>query len=89
MAVIVCIVLVALTERPTFTGLAAGLVGFLGFVLVALAALGRFWTSLFIARHGIPGLLLGNTAERIVNRVDCSILAVVPSPAEPNAITPG
>jgi protein-S-isoprenylcysteine O-methyltransferase Ste14 len=49
MAVIVCIVLVALTERPTFTGLASGLAGFLGFVLVALAALGRFWTSLFIA----------------------------------------
>jgi universal stress protein E len=31
-----------------------------------------------VARHGIPGLLLGNTAERIVNRVNCSILAVVP-----------
>ncbi|MBK7902040.1 MAG: isoprenylcysteine carboxylmethyltransferase family protein [Proteobacteria bacterium] len=49
MAVIVCIVLVALTERPTFTGFASGLVGFLGFVLVVFAALGRFWTSLFIA----------------------------------------
>ena len=48
-AVIVCIVMVALTERPTFTGFANGLVGFLGFVLVAVAALGRFWTSLFIA----------------------------------------
>ncbi len=31
-----------------------------------------------VARRGIPGLLLGNTAERIVNRVDCSILAVTP-----------
>ncbi len=31
-----------------------------------------------VARHGIPGLLLGNTAERIVNRVNCSILAVTP-----------
>ncbi len=49
LAVVACIVLVALTERPTFTGFAAGLLGFLGFVLVALAALGRFWTSLFIA----------------------------------------
>jgi protein-S-isoprenylcysteine O-methyltransferase Ste14 len=49
MAVIVCIVLVAVTARPTLTGFASGLVGFLGFVLVALAALGRFWTSLFIA----------------------------------------
>ena len=49
MAVVACIVLVALTERPTFTGFASGLVGFLGFVLVAFAALGRFWTSLFIA----------------------------------------
>ena len=38
-AVIVCIVLVAVTERPVFTGFASGLVGFLGFVLVALAAL--------------------------------------------------
>ena len=49
MAIVACIVLVALTERPTFTGFASGLVGFLGFVLVALAALGRLWTSLFIA----------------------------------------
>ena len=49
MAVVACIVLVAFTERPTFTGFASGLAGFLGFVLVALAALGRFWTSLFIA----------------------------------------
>ena len=31
-----------------------------------------------VARHGLPGLLLGNTAERIVNRVECSILAVTP-----------
>ena len=49
MAIVACIVLVALTERPTFTGFASGLVGFLGFVLVAVAALGRLWTSLFIA----------------------------------------
>ncbi|MEZ6077377.1 MAG: universal stress protein [Pirellulaceae bacterium] len=32
-----------------------------------------------VARQGIPGLLLGNTAERIVNRVGCSILAVTPT----------
>jgi protein-S-isoprenylcysteine O-methyltransferase Ste14 len=49
MAIVACILLVALTERPTFTGFASGLAGFLGFVLVALAALGRLWTSLFIA----------------------------------------
>jgi protein-S-isoprenylcysteine O-methyltransferase Ste14 len=51
LAVVACIILVALTERPTFSGFASGLVGFLGFVLVAIAALGRFWTSLFIAGH--------------------------------------
>lgn len=32
-----------------------------------------------VARQGIPSLLLGNTAERIVNRVTCSILAVPPA----------
>jgi protein-S-isoprenylcysteine O-methyltransferase Ste14 len=49
LAVVACILLVALTERPTFSGLASGLAGFCGFVLVAIAALGRLWTSLFIA----------------------------------------
>ncbi len=34
-----------------------------------------------VARQGIPGLLLGNTAERIVQRVPCSILAVTPPAA--------
>ena len=34
-----------------------------------------------VARQGIPGLLLGNTAERIVQRVPCSILAVTPPSA--------
>ncbi len=34
-----------------------------------------------VARHGISGLLLGNTAERIVQRVPCSILAVTPPAA--------
>jgi protein-S-isoprenylcysteine O-methyltransferase Ste14 len=49
MAVVCCIVLVPVTERPTLSGLASVLAGFIGFVLVAFAALGRFWTSLFIA----------------------------------------
>ena len=49
LAVLACIVMVALTDRPTFQGLASGLAGFVGFVLVAIAALGRLWTSLFIA----------------------------------------
>lgn len=31
-----------------------------------------------VARTGIPGLLIGNTAERIVSGLDCSILAVKP-----------
>ncbi len=31
-----------------------------------------------VARHGISDLLLGNTAARIVNRVDCSVLAITP-----------
>ena len=49
LAIVACIVLVAFTERPTLAGAASGLAGFLGFVLVVLAALGRVWTSLFIA----------------------------------------
>ncbi len=38
-----------------------------------------------VARQGIPGLLLGNTAERIVNRVECSILAVTPAVEQTSA----
>jgi universal stress protein E len=34
-----------------------------------------------VARHGLAGLLLGNTAERILNRVNCSVLAIVPPAA--------
>jgi protein-S-isoprenylcysteine O-methyltransferase Ste14 len=49
LAVVACVVLVAFTERPTFPALAGSVAGFLGFVLVGVAALGRFWTSLFIA----------------------------------------
>jgi len=29
-----------------------------------------------LSRSGIPGLLVGNTAERLLDRVDCSILAI-------------
>ena len=29
-----------------------------------------------VARSGLPGLLVGNTAERIVNQIGCSVLVV-------------
>lgn len=32
-----------------------------------------------LARIGIPGLLIGNTAERALDRVDCDILAIKPT----------
>lgn len=31
-----------------------------------------------LARAGIPGFIMGNTAETILNRIDCSLLAVKP-----------
>ncbi|MDE0372386.1 MAG: universal stress protein [Rhodospirillales bacterium] len=31
-----------------------------------------------VGRSGIPGLLIGNTAERVLNAVDCSVLTVKP-----------
>jgi universal stress protein E len=31
-----------------------------------------------VSRGGIPGLLMGNTAERLINRIDCALLAVKP-----------
>lgn len=37
-----------------------------------------------VARAGIPGLLIGNTAEAILNQVSCSVLAVKP----PGFVTP-
>jgi len=37
-----------------------------------------------IARTGIPGLFMGNTAETILNRIDCSVIAIKP----PGFITP-
>jgi universal stress protein E len=32
-----------------------------------------------VARTGIPGLLIGNTAEALIQRVDCSILTIKPT----------
>lgn len=32
-----------------------------------------------VSRTGIPGLLIGNTAEVILNNLECSVLAVKPS----------
>jgi len=32
-----------------------------------------------VARTGIPGFLMGNTAESILNQIDCSVLAIKPS----------
>lgn len=37
-----------------------------------------------VARTGIPGFIMGNTAETILNRLDCSVLAVKP----PGFVTP-
>jgi universal stress protein E len=31
-----------------------------------------------VSRGGIPGLLVGNTAERLLDRIDCALLAVKP-----------
>lgn len=31
-----------------------------------------------LARSGIPGFLIGNTAESVINQVDCSIMAIKP-----------
>lgn len=32
-----------------------------------------------IARTGIPGILMGNTSENILNQLDCSVLAIKPN----------
>jgi nucleotide-binding universal stress UspA family protein len=37
-----------------------------------------------VARTGIPGFIMGNTAEAILNQIDCSVLAVKP----PGFVTP-
>jgi len=31
-----------------------------------------------VARTGVPGFIVGNTAERILNQIDCSVLAIKP-----------
>jgi len=31
-----------------------------------------------VARTGIPGFIMGNTAEKILNQIDCSVLAIKP-----------
>jgi nucleotide-binding universal stress UspA family protein len=31
-----------------------------------------------LARTGVPGLLMGNTAEAILHQIDCSVLALKP-----------
>jgi nucleotide-binding universal stress UspA family protein len=37
-----------------------------------------------VARIGIPGFIMGNTAETILNQIDCSVLAIKP----PGFVTP-
>ncbi len=37
-----------------------------------------------VARTGIPGFIMGNTAETILNQIGCSVLAVKP----PGFVTP-
>ncbi|MFD2110267.1 universal stress protein [Thiorhodococcus fuscus] len=38
-----------------------------------------------LGRSGIPGLLIGNTAETIANRCDCALMAIKPPGFEPPA----
>lgn len=37
-----------------------------------------------VARAGVPGFIMGNTAETILNQIDCSVLAIKP----PGFVTP-
>lgn len=37
-----------------------------------------------VARTGVAGIIMGNTAETILNQIDCSILAIKP----PGFVTP-
>lgn len=32
-----------------------------------------------VGRTGIPGFIIGNTAETILNQIECSVLAVKPA----------
>jgi len=40
-----------------------------------------------VSRIGIPGFIVGNTAETILNQIDCSVLAVKP-PGFETPVTP-
>lgn len=51
LAVVLAIALVACSDRPLLAGLWSALAAGIGFVFVVLAALGRAWTSLFIAGY--------------------------------------
>jgi len=31
-----------------------------------------------VARTGVPGFIMGNTAETILNHINCSVLAIKP-----------
>ncbi len=31
-----------------------------------------------VARTGVPGLIMGNSAETILSQIDCSVLAIKP-----------
>jgi universal stress protein E len=31
-----------------------------------------------VARTGVPGFIMGNTAETILSQIDCSVLAIKP-----------
>ena len=56
-------------------------------MLFDLSAIGDIWYSAVagtVARTGIPGLIMGNTAEAILEQLDCSVLAIKP----PGFVTP-
>lgn len=42
-----------------------------------------------VARTGVPGLLIGNTAETILEQLDCSVLAIKPPGFETPVTLPG
>ena len=37
-----------------------------------------------VGRSGIDGVIIGNTAEKVLNRIECSVLALKP----PGFVTP-
>ena len=41
-----------------------------------------------VGRTGIPGVIIGNTAEAILNQVECSVIAVKP-PGFETPVLPG